>query len=308
MLSRLFKAGEKVLSNLVNKKDFHMASSNTENPPKVQELYELCKSTFTGKAPSPASNPVQKLCSLLGIFAFSLSLCFISALGFAIKVGDVVWVFGHHADSVSPGDVGLEEEAQNDDRGYGVSGVSRVNRVGRWAQPITFLDIHECDTFTMCVFCFPTSSVIPLHDHPEMTVFSKILYGSLHVKAYDWVEPPCIVTQDKSQARLAKLVTDKVITPQSELPVLYPKTGGNLHCFTALTPCAVLDILTPPYNESAGRSCSYYMDYPFSTFALEEGVKSVEGKEDEYAWLVQIDTPDELHMRPGSYTGPNIQV
>ncbi|KAF8081333.1 hypothetical protein N665_0891s0010 [Sinapis alba] len=279
MLSRLFKAGEKVLLNLVSKKDLHMASTNnTENPPpKVQQLYELCKATFTGKAPSPASVPVQKLCSLL--------------------------------DSVSPGDVGLEEVAQDDeDRGYGVSGVSRVNRVGRWAQPITFLDIHECDTFTMCIFCFPSSSVIPLHDHPEMTVFSKILYGSLHVKAYDWVEPPCVVTQDRSQARLAKLVSDKVITPQSELPVLYPKTGGNLHCFTALTPCAVLDILTPPYNESVGRSCSYYMDYPFSTFALEEGVKNVEGKEDEYAWLVQIDTPDELHMRPGSYTGPTIHV
>ncbi|KAF3575186.1 hypothetical protein F2Q69_00063508 [Brassica cretica] len=27
-------------------------------------------------------------------------------------------------------------------------GVSRVTRVGRWAQPITFLNIHECDTFT----------------------------------------------------------------------------------------------------------------------------------------------------------------
>lgn len=53
------------------------------------------------------------------------------------------------ADTVSPADVGLEEEAQDDDRGYGVSGVSRFNRVGRWAQPITFLDIHECDTFTV---------------------------------------------------------------------------------------------------------------------------------------------------------------
>lgn len=71
MFSRLFKAGEKVLLNLVNKKDLHMASRNQENYPKVQELYDLCKETFTGKAPSPASMAVQKLCSVLGIFLSS---------------------------------------------------------------------------------------------------------------------------------------------------------------------------------------------------------------------------------------------
>uniref|UniRef100_A0A6N2LGV7 cysteine dioxygenase n=1 Tax=Salix viminalis TaxID=40686 RepID=A0A6N2LGV7_SALVM len=165
--------------------------------------------------------------------------------------------------------------------------------------------------FWMCIFCFPTSSVIPLHDHPSMTVFSKVLYGSLHVKAYDWVEPACY-SKNKGPGyptvRLAKLTVDKILTAPCETSVLYPKRGGNLHCFTAVSPCAVLDILTPPYRENAGRKCTYYHDYPFTTFSRGNGAEIDDEKIDEHAWLAEIDTPDDLYMRQGDYTGPAVQV
>lgn len=59
----------------------------------------------------------------------------------------------YFADAIGPADVGLSDASKEDDRGHGPFGIFSFNRVDRWAQPLTYVDIHEGKYFTVC-FCF----------------------------------------------------------------------------------------------------------------------------------------------------------
>ncbi|KAF9626541.1 hypothetical protein IFM89_034954 [Coptis chinensis] len=201
----------------------------------VQQLYETCNEVFaTGEAgvvPSPQD--VERLRSVL--------------------------------DNMKPADVGLTE-----DMPY----FRKFEKEG--APPIIYLHVYECHKFSIGIFCLPPSGVIPLHNHPGMTVFSKLLFGSMHIKSYDWeTDAPHHSKENTNHSqlpsvqpqgtRLAKVNTDSVFTAPCNTSILYPAAGGNMHCFTALTSCAVLDVLGPPYSDPAGRHCMYYQGVPCSS-------------------------------------------
>lgn len=251
-------------------------------PSAVQNLYEVCNETFfTSTVSVPSQRAIQSLRSVL--------------------------------DTIKPVDVGLNEDVFEEDHGYGFFGPSlwrgRHSRiVAQWAAPVTYLHLHECDRFSIGIFCLPASAVIPFHNHPRMTVLSKLLFGSMYIKAYDWVDPIHTDTgPNTSRLRLARLEVDNVFTSPCDTSVLYPTSGGNIHSFRAVTSCAVLDVLGPPYSDIEGRTCTYYREHSYSSLP-DDGNTIPDDDDQGCAWLEEIERPDDFIVRGAPYEGPQIEV
>ncbi|KAI3822657.1 hypothetical protein L1987_10252 [Smallanthus sonchifolius] len=170
---------------------------------------------------------------------------------------------------------------------------------------VVYTIICQRQNFSLYVLFLPENAVIPLHNHPGMTVFSKLLVGKVHIKAYDLVDPDGIHNSlSSSQMKFACLKADTIFTAPCDTSVLYPTSGGNIHAFTAITPCAILDVVGPPYSKEDGRDCSYYKDVSHAISPNEKMLNKEESKC--YRWLQETEAPKESKMDRMEYLGPKI--
>ena len=130
--------------------------------------------------------------------------------------------------------------------------------------PVGYHHVYKDRELSMGIFVIPAGRGIPLHDHPHMTVLSKLLFGSLRVTSYDRPEgtsPPGLQelfgrAQKAPPLRVGAPEVAEVSAPCATLRL--DPIRRNIHQFEALRDTAIFDVLAPPYDDFAGRSCHYY--------------------------------------------------
>jgi len=173
-------------------------------------------------------------------------------------------------------EVGLEERAAEVLEGGDKRGFLQRIGLGSSRPPVLhYMHICENSKFSLGIFCLPAGVSLPLHDHPKMTVFSRVMYGEVEVTGFDWL-PQSGPSKEYGQPKPAKLAVERALTGRDGQVVLRPDSGGNIHQFRTDTACAIMDLLAPPYDmDDPERSCTYYEEagerQPDGTVMLEKG-------------------------------------
>eukprot|EP01017_Pseudomicrothorax_dubius_P044654 TRINITY_DN7569_c0_g1_i4.p1 TRINITY_DN7569_c0_g1~~TRINITY_DN7569_c0_g1_i4.p1 ORF type:complete len:279 (+),score=50.00 TRINITY_DN7569_c0_g1_i4:721-1557(+) len=148
---------------------------------------------------------------------------------------------------------------------FGTDGTS----VSRMLKPdqIVQMSLVDSEFLTIGLLMMPAGAVIPLHDHPGMTVTTKILCGEVERISCDLVdvkkqfefhqEDMMDIEDDFASFNLVEGIFKSLnLLREGDIFQLTP-LHNNIHSFSAISACVVLDVLTPNYDEKF-RFCNFY--------------------------------------------------
>lgn len=172
---------------------------------------------------------------------------------------------------------------------------------------VGYIEVGQTREVTLCVFVLKKGASLPLHDHPGMHVFGRLLFGRMLAVSFD-LEPlphppapasPLPPTPEgfppappAAPRRHARVYETEVYGPEPRTYSLSP-SAGNLHYLEALEDCCFFDVVTPPYDASQGRDCTYY----FAHIDLKLASKG------EFC-PVEVYQPRGFYTHPLPYKGP----
>lgn len=183
-----------------------------------------------------------------------------------------------------------------------------LNRGGK--APVTYIDLFENSTASVGIFVLKRDAyTMPLHDHPSMYGFIKVIFGKIRVRSYTEMMvslPRNLFEVSSERGRRVigvEMAEEFEANPDSPAVMLTPKEG-NYHSITSVDgPAAFLDLLSPPYDYRTGqRICHYYSEItPPSTLGED-------GDNPSNRYLIEVDEPTHFQCDSFPYSGPPLFV
>lgn len=174
---------------------------------------------------------------------------------------------------------------------------SNILKVSCPISPVESYPIYESELFTIFAIVLKRGATIPIHDHPNMTVFSKIVCGELLVKSYVFDDKPELekIVKDKKSNKYVRAYPaicklNKIIHHRSpdSLLTMHPNNPSEMHSLTAISDhVVILDIIGPPYNEET-LQCKYFVETDPTEFqTASSGIYNAEQTKDCRVWLYE---------------------
>lgn len=128
------------------------------------------------------------------------------------------------------------------------------------------MTIEGNDDYRLVLFFIKKGTIMPIHDHPNMSVYFKLMFGSLKYTQYDKVADKYRYNQfsndeydeilhTKKQVHAKK--TNEKIIDDGEILLVRP-SSGNIHKFVAQEDSCFFDICLPNYTSDSLRRITYF--------------------------------------------------
>lgn len=202
-------------------------------------------------------------------------------------------------DQLTSKDLNIDPELMNEKCFTG-----RLNKA-----PVTYLEIFECNTFTMSVFIVANKYTMPLHDHPGYGLL-RVISGTARVQSYS-INSSNINQEDVSRPFVMEVMEEPVkdVSKNTETSVLTPTTS-NIHEITAVgsEPAAFFDILSPPYESELSingpKKCLFYRKLHNRSKSVDSS-SSNKNDERKSVFLQHINAPSHYYCNTVRYLPPS---
>ena len=147
-------------------------------------------------------------------------------------------------------------------------GVEGPNDPYHFQKELNRITIEGSEDYRLVLFFIKKGARMPLHDHPNMSVFFRMMFGKLNYRSYDKIDDKFKYNQfsmDEYQEllsekkRIAARLVNKTILSGPQFLMVRP-SRNNLHEFVAEENTCFFDICLPNYTADSLRRITYFKE------------------------------------------------